>query len=116
VKSTGNTSYPLLKKILVAFGDRIAFESTLPEALDVLFGGNSGVDQPTNNTPANPEAGGGATPTPSTSNATLKQALNDANAALKAREAARVAGDWAAFGKADAQLTAALARALAASK
>jgi len=117
VKSTGNTSYPLLKKILVAFGDRIAFESTLPAALDVLFGGNSGVDQPTNDTPANPDTGGGTvTPTPSTGNATLKQALADANAALKAREAARIAGDWAAFGKADAQLTAALARAIAASK
>jgi uncharacterized membrane protein (UPF0182 family) len=115
VKSTGNTSYPLLKKILVAFGDRIAFESTLPAALDVLFGGNSGVDQPTNDTPANPDTGGG-TVVPSTGNATLKQALSDANTALKAREAARVAGDWAAFGKADAQLTAALARALAASK
>jgi uncharacterized membrane protein (UPF0182 family) len=117
VKSTGNTSYPLLKKILVAFGDRIAFESTLPAALDVLFGGNSGVDQPTNDTPANPDTGGGkVTPTPSTGNATLKQALVDASAALKAREAARIAGDWAAFGKADAQLTAALARAIAASK
>jgi uncharacterized membrane protein (UPF0182 family) len=115
VKSTGNTSYPLLKKILVAFGDRIAFESTLPAALDVLFGGNSGVDDPTNNTPSQPD-NGGVTPTPTPSNATLRQALADANAALKAREAARVAGDWAAFGKADAELTSALARALAASQ
>ena len=115
VKSTGNTSYPLLKKILVAFGDRIAFESTLPAALDVLFGGNSGVDQPTNNTPSNPDTGGG-TVKPTPSNSALKQALADANTALKAREAARVSGDWAAFGKADAQLTSALARAIAASK
>jgi uncharacterized membrane protein (UPF0182 family) len=119
VKSTGNTSYPLLKKILVAFGDRIAFETTLPAALDVLFGGNSGVNQPTNDTPANPDtggtnAGGGTTGGSTTGNAALKAALAEASAALKAREAARVAGDWAAFGKADAELTNALSRALAA--
>ena len=116
VKSTGNTSYPLLKKILVAFGDRIAFESDLNTALDVLFNGNSGVDNPTNDTPSQPDTNGGSSNGSSTSNSTLKQALADASAALKAREAARVAGDWTAFGKADKQLTDALARALAASK
>ena len=42
VRSTGETSYPLLRKILVSFGDRIAFEDTLDEALDSLFGGDSG--------------------------------------------------------------------------
>ena len=44
VKSTGNTSYPLLQKVLVAFGDQIAFQDTLDAALDVLFGGDSGAD------------------------------------------------------------------------
>jgi len=39
VQSTGETSYPLLQKVLVAFGDQIAFEDTLDKALDVLFGG-----------------------------------------------------------------------------
>jgi len=119
VKSTGNTSYPLLKKILVAFGDRIAFESDLQTALDVLFDGNSGVDNPTNPTPSQPDTGGttnGGSGTSATGNAALKSALADASAALKAREAARVAGDWTAFGKADKQLTDALARAIAASK
>jgi uncharacterized membrane protein (UPF0182 family) len=113
VKSTGNTSYPLLKKILVAFGDKIAFENTLPLALDKLFGGSSGVDTPTNQGAVAPTPSGGTTPT---SNAALNQALNDAKAALAKREAARVAGDWAAFGAADAALTDALARALAASQ
>lgn len=50
VESTGETSYPLLQKILVAFGDQIAFEDTLDEALDELFGGDAGVDP----TPTNP--------------------------------------------------------------
>ncbi|BDZ49860.1 UPF0182 protein [Frondihabitans sucicola] len=42
VQSTSDTSYPILQKILVSFGDRIAFEDTLKEALDDLFGGDSG--------------------------------------------------------------------------
>jgi hypothetical protein len=50
-----------------------------------------------------------------TSNAALDQALADASAAISAREAARIAGDWAAFGAADQQLVDALNRALAAS-
>jgi uncharacterized membrane protein (UPF0182 family) len=124
VQSTGNTSYPLLKKILVAFGDKIAFEDTLPEALDVLFDGNSGVDKPTNGgsviptpTPTpSPSGDSGANPTPSPApNAALSQALADAKSALTDREAARVSGDWAAYGAADARLTSALNRALAAS-
>ena len=117
VQSTGNTSYPLLKKILVAFGDKIAFEDTLPLALDALFGGNAGVDDPTNGGAEAPEAdpaadNGGNTPS---TNSTLNQALQAAKAALADREAARVAGDWAAYGAADAALTDALTRALAAS-
>jgi len=42
VQSTSSGSYPLLQKVLVAFGDKIAFEDTLDEALNSLFGGNSG--------------------------------------------------------------------------
>ena len=122
VRSTGNTSYPLLKKVLVAFGDKIAFENTLTGALDALFGGDAGIDGSTGvDQPANP---GAQTPAPSPTsntsnggagNAALDQALRDASAAISAREAARVAGDWAAYGVADQQLVDALNRALAAS-
>ena len=42
VKSSGSTSFPLLKKVLVAFGDQVGFADTLDEALDQVFGGNSG--------------------------------------------------------------------------
>ena len=113
VQSTGNTSYPLLKKILVAFGDKIAFEDTLTGALDVLFGGDAtggaSVDVPTNNTPSNPDTNTGTT------NSALNSALANAKQALSDREAARVSGDWAAFGEADARLQAALEAAIAAS-
>lgn len=117
VQSTGNTSYPLLKKILVAFGDKIAFEDTLTQALDVLFGGDAGVDVPTNATDV-PAADAGTTTgttTPAT-NVALATALQDAKTAIADREAARVSGDWTAYGEADARLTAALDRALAASE
>jgi uncharacterized membrane protein (UPF0182 family) len=121
VRSTGNTSYPLLKKVLVAFGDKIAFEDTLAGALDALFGGDAGidgtpgVDQPTNPGAPSPSPSVNPSPGQPTSNAALDQALADASAAISAREAARIAGDWAAFGAADQQLVDALNRALAAS-
>ncbi|KFF30903.1 UPF0182 family protein [Bifidobacterium bombi] len=42
VQSNSGTSYPLLKKVLVAFGDQVGFADTLDEALNQVFGGDSG--------------------------------------------------------------------------
>lgn len=119
IESTGETSYPLLQKVLVAFGDRIAFEDTLDEALDALFGGDSGATagdgdgqtptEPTEPTePTDPDGGGTATDNPA-----LVEALDRAQAALEARDAAFKAGDWQAYGEADADLQKAIADALA---
>lgn len=119
VKSTGETSYPLLQKVLVAFGDKIAFEDTLDGALDVLFGGDSGATAGDTNTPTNT----GTTVGPGTgtgngsgtaNNAALQSALADARQAIIDRDAALKAGDWEAYGIADAKLTSAIAAALAA--
>jgi uncharacterized membrane protein (UPF0182 family) len=112
IKSTGETSYPLLKKVLVAFGDKIAFEDTLSAALDSLFGGNSGA------------ATGSVTPTPSTpgsgssapASAALKAALAQARQAMVDKQLAMTSGDWAAYGKAEKALKAAIDAALAAAK
>jgi uncharacterized membrane protein (UPF0182 family) len=102
IRSTGETSFPLLKKVLVAFGDKIAFEDTLDGALTSLFGGSSG--------------GGTVTPpTPGDSGAALTAALNAAKAAMADKAAAMAIGDWAAYGKAEAKLKAAIEAALAAS-
>jgi uncharacterized membrane protein (UPF0182 family) len=57
VQASAGTQYPLLRKVLVGFGDDIAFEDTLDEALDVLFGGDSGAN-------AGDSDEGGATPPP----------------------------------------------------
>ncbi|MBP2437784.1 UPF0182 family protein [Microbacterium amylolyticum] len=44
VQSSSGTSYPLLRKVLVSFGDQLAFEDTLADALDALFDGDSGAE------------------------------------------------------------------------
>src|SRR5690606_2948017 len=44
VQASEGTRFPLLQKVLVAFGDKIGFADTLDEALDQVFGGDSGAD------------------------------------------------------------------------
>ncbi|NBR64625.1 MAG: UPF0182 family protein [Micrococcales bacterium] len=108
IQSTGETSFPLLKKVLVAFGDKIAFEDNLDAALNALFDGNAGGG-----------SGGGTTPPvdPGQTNAQrLASALAQAKQAMIDKDAAMKAGDWTAFGEADARLKAAIDAALAASK
>jgi uncharacterized membrane protein (UPF0182 family) len=111
IKSTGETSFPLLKKVLVAFGDQIAFEDTLTAALDSLFGGSSGVTEPT--TPTDPGTSNGGSSSGST-NTALKAALEKARLAVLAKNKALANSDWAAYGKADKALTDAINAALAA--
>jgi uncharacterized protein len=113
IESTGETSYPLLQKILVAFGDRIAFEDTLDEALDSLFGGDSGANAGDSNNgsgpvaPTDPDESGGTV-----SNAALERALERARVAIIDKQNALTAGNWQAFGDADARLQQAIEDAL----
>ncbi|MDF0513050.1 UPF0182 family protein [Agromyces sp. H3Y2-19a] len=108
VKSTGNTSYPLLQKVLVAFGDQIAFQDTLDQALNVLFGGDSGAttgDENVEPEPGGEGENGGSTPTtPETPSDEMQALLNQAKQALKNKQTALAEGDWTAYGQADAQL------------
>jgi len=120
VQSSEGTKLPNLRKVLVAFGDRVAFEDTLTEALDVLFGGDAGASggdddvEPTDpGTPADPNAPtepdtGSTPPTGET-----LTALEEARAALSAREAALKAGDLEKFAAEDKKLTAAIEKLLA---
>lgn len=106
IQSTGETSFPLLKKVLVAFGDKIAFEDNLDDALNALFGGDAGAGN------------GGTTPEEPglTTAEKLANALEDARKAIEDKDAAMRAGDWTAYGKAEARLQAAIETALALSK
>ncbi|MDQ1576619.1 MAG: uncharacterized protein QOH55_1769 [Microbacteriaceae bacterium] len=117
VQSTGETSYPLLQKVLVSFGDKIAFEDTLDNALDVLFGGDSGAtagDTGAGTGTTTPPSTGGGTGGTTSANPALQKALSDAQAALTEKQNALKAGDWTAYGAADAKLSAAIAAAIAA--
>jgi uncharacterized membrane protein (UPF0182 family) len=124
VRSTGDTSYPLLRKILVSFGEKIAFEDTLDQALDALFSGDSGAEagDGLDNGQPGPEEGteeGTPAPTPAPDagpgiviSVQLQAALEDARQALIDREAAYRANDLVAAAQADRRLTDALDRAL----
>ncbi|WP_255424727.1 UPF0182 family protein [Agromyces sp. LHK192] len=111
VQSSGGTAYPLLQKVLVAFGDQIAFQDTLDQALDVLFGGDSGAaagdeqvepgEEPTEpgEEPTEGDGEGGTS-----ADSEVQQLLNRAKVAIDNKQAALAAGDWAAYGDADAEL------------
>ena len=117
IESTGETSYPLLEKVLVAFGDQIAFEDSLDQALDALFGGDSGFDGAETETPVTDDSGEetATEPAPTDSgNTALDEALTAASRALVDKQAALMAGDLAAFARADDRLTRAIEDALAA--
>lgn len=117
--STG-TKFPLLQKVLVSFGDGIAFEDTLDEALDELFGGDSGANAGDGNgvveekpgeepEPGDSKPGDGSS---GESSAVLKQALKDMKSAIDERDAAMKEGDLTKFAEADKKLAEALERAL----
>jgi uncharacterized membrane protein (UPF0182 family) len=113
LKSTGETSYPTLQRVLVAFGDKVGFAPTLDGALKQLFGGDSGAAAGDSaNTGQTPPAPGETPPPSAGAQADLKAALEAANAAIKAGQAALAAGDFAAYGEEQKKLAAALQKAL----
>lgn len=137
VQSTSSGSYPLLQKVLVAFGDKIAFEDTLDEALNSLFGGDSGAaagdsdasgsgsgsgssdsDSGSSDSGSDSDTGSGSTGGTSGSGATgndaLQQALSDANDALQDRQQAYADNDLVAAAEADKRLQEAIEAATAA--
>ncbi|KJL44676.1 MULTISPECIES: UPF0182 family protein [Microbacterium] len=116
VQSSTGTKLPKLQKVLVSFGDKIAFEDTLNEALDTLFGGDSGADAGDTDVQPTPGATPAPTPEPTPTEPTTptaptdeyQAALQDAQQAMLDRQAALEKGDWAAYGAADERLTAAV--------
>lgn len=111
VQSSGQTSYPTLRKVLVAFGDKVGFADTLAEALDQVFQGTSGA------VTSETETGGTGTPESGdpevdlTVEQQLTDALGDANAAIKAGQEALAKNDFAAYGAEQTKLKDALDRA-----
>jgi uncharacterized protein len=126
VEGNGTNSFPLLRKVLVDYGDRVGYADTLAGALDQVFGAGAGSTAADSGSGAG--GGGTTTPAPPTSaaptttpaptssppaaagngsNPALDQAVQQLNAALDALAAAQRNGDFAAIGQAEAQLQAA---------
>ncbi|WP_281267556.1 UPF0182 family protein [Curtobacterium sp. 9128] len=133
VQSTSSGSYPLLQKVLVAFGDKIAFEDTLDEALNQLFGGDSGAaagdqgaasgsgsssgsDNGSDNGSSDSGSSSGSGSTggsgSTSTNPAVQQALDDANAALQDRQQAYADNDLVAAAEADKRLQEAIQAAI----
>lgn len=110
VESTAETAYPVLRKVLVSFGDKIAFEDTLDAALDDLFGGNSGATAGDSGSAQTPSTVAPATPGPTTpaASAAVKAALAAVQTALTDRDTALKSGDLTKYAAADQNLVAAL--------
>ncbi|MGW5043774.1 UPF0182 family membrane protein [Streptomyces griseoluteus] len=96
----GTLKYPLLRKVLVTYEGRTAFEDTLDQALDKVFG-VKGSKPPS-----------GTTEPPASTNPTVRQALQDAQKAYDAgQEALKSGPDWDAYAKAQKDLQDALRKA-----
>ncbi|WP_431073548.1 UPF0182 family protein [Microbacterium phyllosphaerae] len=107
VQSSEGTKLPRLQKVLVAFGDKVAFEDTLTAALDTLFGGDAGATGGDDQVePTEPDPDTGEVPTePTTPTDAEAEALAAAQQALTDREAALKEGDLTKFAEADKRLT-----------
>ncbi|MFV0425918.1 MAG: UPF0182 family protein [Beutenbergiaceae bacterium] len=115
VQSSTGTSLPLLRRVLVAFGDTVGFAATLDGALDQVFGGDSGADAGDAGVePDDPGTGGSSGGDADDAQQRLDEALAAAATALADSEAALATGDWAAYGQAQDQLQSALEEAIAA--
>jgi len=106
VRSSGGTTYPTLRKVLVSFGDKVGFADTLDEALNQVFGGDSGATTPDAGEPAQEPRG--------TAEEELSSALAEAQDALAEGQERLAQGDWAGYGEQQTRLNEALKRATAA--
>ena len=113
VRSSGGTTYPTLRKVLVSFGDKVGFADTLQEALDQVFDGDSGAVTPEENQAEAPSPGEKPT-APGTVEEELSAALEEAQDALTQGQERLAEGDWAGYGEQQKRLNEALKRATAA--
>ncbi|MFI5703784.1 UPF0182 family protein [Streptomyces xanthochromogenes] len=102
----GSANYPLLKKVGVSYGDKTAFKDNLADALSAVFGAD-GATPPTTTPPTTTPP----TTPPATGDATVDQAIKDAQKAYDDGQKALAKGDWKAYGDAQKALQDALQQA-----
>jgi len=100
VKSTGATSYPLLRRVLASYNGVIAYKPTLAEALDEVFKTTASPTLPTQTGP----------PVTGNLNVAVKVAITEANTAYAEGQTALRKGDFTAYGAAQNRLQTALRR------
>lgn len=94
-----NGSLPEVKRVIVAYGDRIAYESTLAQALNKLFGPGSG-DPLSSGTPTTDgEQSSGTDGENSGAAKTMEELAALANEAFQNALNAQQKGDWAGYGE-----------------
>ncbi len=101
------TNYPRMRKVLVTYGEQIAFENTLSDALDKVFdteseSGDNDQDQDQDQDQGQDQGEG----QPSKGN--VDKALKDAQDAYESGQEALEKGDWEEYGKAQKELEDAL--------
>ncbi|MDO4612715.1 MAG: UPF0182 family protein [Actinomycetaceae bacterium] len=104
IQSTGDTSYPQLRNVLVAFGDKIGFAPTLEEALDQVFEGDSAAQTAHSGAATGGEGEATETAPAADARTKLSQALQSAADAMKKSDEALKGGDWSAYGEAQKRL------------
>ncbi len=87
-----NQAIPEVKRVIVAYQDKIAYEATLSEALLNMFGGSAGDAGNKVESLNSGDSGGGATED-------VKSLINKAQNAYNKAIEAQQNGDWAGYGK-----------------
>jgi uncharacterized membrane protein (UPF0182 family) len=90
-----NSSIPEVKRVIVAYGDKIAYKETLSEALDSLFGNNSTINGEEQSDAGNEGDLGTSTP----GEMTTSELIRIANEEFALAESAQKSGDWAGYGE-----------------
>ena len=103
VRTSGTGSYPVLRYVLVSFGDQVAYGATLQEALTKVFNTQVNTGEKDPNDTKNPPA-----------NQTIKQALAEAQTAYTNAQAALKRGDLAGYQSQVNKMKTAIDRAVAA--
>jgi uncharacterized membrane protein (UPF0182 family) len=96
-RKSGEGRYPVLRYVLVSFGEKVGIGNTLGEALNDVLGiaGDTPTGDGTTETP-----GGGGTPTGGAVSGDVRQLLSQAEAKFAAAQKALQAGDLEGYAKA----------------
>jgi uncharacterized protein len=100
--SSEQEPYPILRQVLVEYGNSVGTGATLQDALNQVFKGAA------TTTPANPGTPGGQQPPAGQVSENVRKAISDAQDAFADGQDALKKQDWAAYGDAQKRLQTAL--------